>query len=71
MLNVSPGSPAENARLVAGDVITAIDGDTVDSADTLTTLLSSHHPGDTLQLTWTTTDSQHTGSAQLAAGPPA
>jgi len=72
VLNVSPGSPAENAGLVAGDVINAVDGNTVDSADTLTTLLSSHHPGDTLQLTWTTADSQQTtGSAQLAAGPPA
>lgn len=71
VLNVSPGSPAENAGLVAGDVITAVDGNTVDSADTLTTLLSSHQPGDTLQLTWTTADSQQTGSAQLTAGPPA
>jgi S1-C subfamily serine protease len=71
VLNVSASSPAETAGLVAGDVINAVDGSTVDSADALTTLLSSHHPGDTVQLTWTTADSQQTGSAQLAAGPPA
>jgi S1-C subfamily serine protease len=72
VLNVSSGSPADNAGLVTGDVITAVDGNAVDSASTLTNLLSGRHPGETVQLSWTSaTGSQQTTSVQLAAGPAA
>jgi len=50
---VVAGGAAAKAGLAAGDVITALDGKTVDSATTLTTLMDQHHPGDKLALTVT------------------
>jgi len=51
---VVPRGPAQQAGLAAGDVITAIDGQAIDSATTLTNVMDTHHPGD--QLTLTVTD---------------
>jgi len=66
------GSPSAKAGLVQGDVITGLNGKTVGSANDLTTLLQSHHPGDTVQLTWTDTSGQsQTASVTLTTGPPA
>ncbi|MBV8994191.1 MAG: trypsin-like peptidase domain-containing protein [Pseudonocardiales bacterium] len=68
---VAPGSPAEQSGLTAGDVIVSLDGAPVDSPSTLTTLLSAHHPGDSVQLAWVDpSGQQHTATVQLAAGPP-
>jgi S1-C subfamily serine protease len=68
---IMPGSPAEQSGLTSGDVIVSFDATPVDSAATLTTLLSDHHPGDSVQLTWSDpTGQQHTATIQLAAGPP-
>ena len=47
------GSPAASTGLVAGDVITSLDGQPVDSGPTLTTLLRRHRPGDTVTFGWT------------------
>lgn len=68
---VAPGSPAEQSGLTTGDVIVSLDGAAVDSPSTLTTLLSAHHPGDSVQLAWVDpSGQQHTATVQLAAGPP-
>ncbi|MGW3958232.1 S1C family serine protease [Amycolatopsis sp. NPDC005003] len=45
--------PAQKGGLVAGDVITAIDGRPTDSATSLTNVMDTHHPGDQLTLTVT------------------
>jgi S1-C subfamily serine protease len=67
---VIPGSAAAGAGLVPGDVITAADAQTVDTADQLTSLLSSHHPGDTVTLRWTDlSDTSHTATVKLRSGP--
>jgi S1-C subfamily serine protease len=69
---VLPGYPAQHAGLSQGDVITAVDGQAVTSPNGLTALLSTHHPGDTVQLQWTTPAGQkHTANITLASGPPA
>jgi putative serine protease PepD len=50
---VKANTPAESAGLKAGDVVTAIDGDAVTSADDLTAKISAHKPGDKVTLSVT------------------
>ena len=67
---VVSGGPAEQAGLAAGDVITAIDGTTVTTADDVSATLAGHDPGDEVTLSWTdATGTAHTGTATLVAGP--
>jgi putative serine protease PepD len=47
------GSPADKAGLKAGDVITAIDGNAVTSADDLTAQVGAHQPADVVTVTVT------------------
>jgi len=69
---VVSGQPAEKAGLTAGDVITSVDGKHVDTAADLGKLMLDHHPGDKVQVGWTTSSGQtRTASVQLASGPPA
>ena len=51
--SVVSGSPAETAGLKAGDVITAIDGNAVASADDLTAAVGAHKPTDKITVTLT------------------
>jgi S1-C subfamily serine protease len=68
---VTPGSPSEQSGLAAGDVIMSLDGAAVDSPTTLTTLLTSHHPGDLVRVAWADQSGQQQNAAvRLAAGPP-
>ena len=70
--NVLSGSPAAQAGLAAGDTIVSVSGQAVDSPTTLSALLSSHHPGDSVQIGWTDqSGAQQTSSVQLATGPAA
>jgi len=48
---VASGAPADKAGLKAGDVITAVDGTSVTSADQLIAVLAGHAPGDKIELT--------------------
>ena len=67
---VISGSPAQQAGLVAGDVITSVDGQPVGSALALQGALQKHHPGDSVQISWKTQSGQtHTGTIQLTTGP--
>ena len=50
---VKAASPAVTAGLKAGDVITAIDGTAVTTADDLTAKISAHQPGDKVTLSVT------------------
>jgi putative serine protease PepD len=49
--SVESGSPADSAGLKAGDVITAIGGKQISSADDLTASVNSYKPGDKATLT--------------------
>jgi S1-C subfamily serine protease len=69
---VTPGSPGEQSGLAPGDVIMSLDGATVDSPTTLTSLLTTHHPGDLVRVAWADQSGQQQNAAvRLAAGPPA
>jgi S1-C subfamily serine protease len=50
---VVPNGPADSAGLVAGDVITAIDGQSVNSADTIPSVILAKKPGATVTVTYT------------------
>lgn len=61
---------ADEAGISAGDTITSFDGKPVDSAETLSTLLDQHHPGDKISVTWVDqSGEQHTSTIELVQGP--
>jgi S1-C subfamily serine protease len=65
-----PGDPASRAGVKAGDVITAVNGQTVSSASQLTGTMRQYGPGDTVSVTWLSRSGQrHTSSLTLANGP--
>jgi S1-C subfamily serine protease len=66
------GTPAATAGLTSGDVITAVSGQTITSANALTGIMTQHHPGDQITLTWTDSSGhQHSATVTLTSGPAA
>jgi S1-C subfamily serine protease len=64
-------SPAADAGVTAGSVITSVSGQAVGAPRTLHNALSKFQPGDTVSLTWVTPSGQHkTASMILKEGPP-
>ena len=64
------GTPAADAGLVAGDVITGLGGHAVNSADSLTSILNRDRPDARSMLTWVTLDGvQHSVPVTLGTGP--
>jgi S1-C subfamily serine protease len=64
------GSPAEAAGISIGDTIVGVDGTTVTSPSSLTSTLSSHHPGDTVRVSWVDgLGRRHTASIRLVGAP--
>src|ERR1700691_3883538 len=71
ILGVLCGTPANSANLVAGDVITAVNGSAVSSPASLTNILANYHPGNSVSVTWEdTSGGQHTASVDLITAPP-
>jgi len=69
VLSVEAGSPADEAGLREGDVITAIDGAVVRDLPALLTRLRRYDPGDTARLTVARTDGDVDVSIQFTARP--
>jgi S1-C subfamily serine protease len=68
--DVVRGGPADQAGIAIGDVITVLDGTSMDSATTLTYVLDRHYAGDVVDLTWIDRSGQErTGKAALVPGP--
>ena len=71
VVSVLPGSPADQAGLVQGDTITALDGQAIVTYDQLSRLLLQHAAGDTVTLAWIDgTGATQTADVTTAAGPP-
>jgi len=65
------GTPAEQAGLQQGDLITSLDGSPISTSDDLRAALFQHHPGDTVALGYTDVNgATQTASITLASGPP-
>jgi putative serine protease PepD len=67
--SVTGGSPAAKAGLVAGDVVTAIDGTAIAGADKLTAAVGAHAPNDKVTLTITHNGSTRTIDVTLGVRP--
>ena len=68
--DVLPGTPAEQAGLRRGDVITTLDGVRLENATTLTAVLDQNYPGDIVDIAWLDAAGQeHVAKMTLGAGP--
>jgi S1-C subfamily serine protease len=67
---VGQGSAAAGAGLAAGDTITSLGGHSISSSADIRSVLSQHHPGDSVSITWTDQSGQsHSGTVVLTTGP--
>jgi serine protease Do len=67
---VANGSPAQEAGLQRNDVITAIDGQSIDNNGELLSVLAQKQPGDTVKLTYYRDGGQQEADLTLAQRPP-
>jgi len=72
VVGVQSGSGAASAGIQQGDLIVAVDGNTVTSASELTHALVSYSPKDKVTVEWTdSSGGDHQASVVLGSGPPA
>lgn len=70
VVEVVPGSPAAQAALTPGDLITSVNGQAVTSAESLTDLLLGESPGATARVGYLDlAGQQHSVTATLGSGP--
>jgi S1-C subfamily serine protease len=68
---IASGRPAARAGIVAGSLITRVDGQEVSSPDELQTLLLKHNAGDTVRLRWIDpAGTVHSKLIKTSSGPP-
>jgi S1-C subfamily serine protease len=65
VLNVISGSPAKKAGLMEGDVIVALDGTAVTSAETLQSVIQKDKAGQNVQITYYVGDNKRTTTVTL------
>ena len=69
IVQVVPGSPAQEAGLRSEDVVTEIDGKRVTSGDELRAAIDAKKPGDTIRLTVRRGSDEREFSAELTSRP--
>ncbi len=69
LTTVLKGTPAANAGLEKGDLITAMGGTTITSGDDLSSVINSHKPGDTISVTYERGGKKHTVQVKLTLRP--
>src|SRR5262245_37718143 len=67
VVSIEPGSAADEAGIQTGDVVTAIDGDTIDGPEALAAAIAVHQPGDTLDITLQRNGQEQHVNAELGA----
>ena len=65
--DVTPGTPADNAGLRSGDVITSLGGDSVTSSDDLGAAVRKHKPGDKVDIKFERNGNEQTASVTLGS----
>ena len=71
VIEMLQGSGADKAGISSGDVITKVDGKTVGSPSTLTSLLLGHTPSQSVVVQWVDQyGSSHKATVRLMVGPP-
>ncbi|MGM7668756.1 S1C family serine protease [Microbacterium sp. A93] len=66
IIEVTPGSSAEQLGLREGDVVRAVDGQAVTSATELSEIVNDHNVGEVIEVEWTTTSGEEkSGEATL------
>jgi len=63
--NVTPGSPAEKAGLKTYDIITAVNGQKIGSADELVRVITGYRPGATVRVTYVRDKKERTVRVKL------
>ena len=67
---VMPGSPAANAGLVAGDILTVVDGLPAAAPDAVAAQIKKHRAGEKIDFSWTDgSNRRRTATVILAPGP--
>ncbi len=67
--DVTPGSPAENAGIRPGDVVTKLDGKDIASSDDLVAAVRGHKPGDAVEVTVDRQGQRRTVKVELGSRP--
>jgi putative serine protease PepD len=65
----TPGGPAADAGLAAGDVVTEIDGDAINDPDDVVEAIEDHEPGDRVSVTVTRGGAERTVDVTLGQRP--
>ena len=68
VVRVVPGSPAEDAGLETGDIITKVDDTEIGDASELVRTIGSHDPGDTVTIAYERDGESSTVEATLGGG---
>ncbi len=67
-----PGTPAAEAGITAGDVVTSIAGQSVSTGSDISQILIGYHPGNKISISWTNEFGQsQSATVTLATGPAA
>jgi putative serine protease PepD len=67
--DVTPGSPAENAGIRPGDVVTKLDGKDIATSDDLVAAVRGHKPGDAVEVTVDRQGQTRTVKVELGSRP--
>jgi putative serine protease PepD len=69
VVSVRPNTPADDAGLQTGDVITAVDDEQIENGDELRAAINAHSPGDSVKIEFRRDGDDRTVTVELASRP--